>query len=162
MARSNPLRVRGYRKEAERLPAALPASCLRVRGLQLPAAPTPRACALVTWKALWLLQRPRLRWLKRLNCRLAAARAYGPVLFARDSATGPRPGRSPLRYALGKESNPEKSFPLYGKLRPKLASETGRDQSLAVGESRGAPIALLFTTIKRWALPKCRHLKMNE
>lgn len=137
------------------------ALCLRVRGLQLPAAPAPRACALVTWKALWRLQQPRLQPFKRLNCRLAAARASGPVLFAKDSATGPRPGRSHLRYGLRKESNPEKSFPLNGKLRPKLACETGGDQRLAVGESLGALIALLFTTIKRWALPKCHHLKMN-
>lgn len=53
-----------------------------------------------------------------------------------------------------KRVKPRKSVPLNGKLRPKLACETGGDQSLAVGELHGALIALLIAVIKRRTVPK--------
>lgn len=85
------------RPEGSRTPALRPTSCFcddynSQRPLHLaPALLTDR-------RTLWR------RRLKFLFCRSAAVRASGPVLSARDNATGTRPGRSAFRYGLGKES----------------------------------------------------------
>lgn len=102
------------RPEGSRTPAARPTSYFCVRGLQLPAAPGSRACALAARRTLWRRQR-----LKFLVCRSAAVRASGPVLSARDNVRGTRPGRSPFRYGLGRVIA-RKFIHLNGKLKPSL------------------------------------------
>lgn len=114
MAHNKPYESLG-RPEGSRTPVARPTSCYCVRGLQLPAAPGCRACALAARRTQWRRQ----QWLKFLICRSAAVRASGLVLSARDNVRGTHPGRSPFRYGLGRVIA-RKFIHLNGKLRPSL------------------------------------------
>lgn len=143
------------RPEGSKTPAARPTSCFCVQGLQLPAAPGSRACALAARRTLW--RRRRRQRLTFLICRSAAVRASGPVLSARDNVRGTRPGRSPFRYKLGRVIA-RKSIHLNWETEAQLAGETVRDQSLVVGELLGALLSSIFTKPKRWTLPKCHQL----